>query len=132
MQGVLNKREIMKKGTISRNMASLITAESKNSLMLRDQRTFLFHNPAEKENAWKTFEVPEAWQSASSGQPLRAHQIPRRDSAAAPVRGIPGRAAAEASKHLLVWLRIRSSVAKSTSYLSNILQRGLLHLELFN
>ena len=123
----------MKKGTISRSMASLITAESKNSLMLRETNVLsFFHNPAEKENAWKTFEVPEAWQSASSGQPLRAHQIPRRDSAAAPVTGIQGRAAEEASKHLLVWLRILSSVEKSTSYISNILQRGLLHLELFN
>lgn len=106
--------------------------EQKLSHAKRDQCTFLFHNPAEKENARKTLEVPEAWQSASRGQPLRAHQIPRRDSAAAPVTGIPGRAAEEASKHLLVWLRIRSRVEKSTSYLSNILQRGLLHLELFN
>lgn len=54
------KRETKKKSIISRSIASLITAESKDSLVLREANAvFLLHNLTEKENTWKTLHPPE-------------------------------------------------------------------------
>lgn len=63
------KRETKKKIIISRSIASLITAESKDSLVLREANAvFLLHNLTEKENTWKTLHPPkpeETWPGIS-------------------------------------------------------------------
>lgn len=97
-QGVLNKRETMEKFAISRSTTSLITAEREKSLSLREANSFLFHSPAEKENARKAL-------SASRGQPPGTRQTTGMESVTTPVTWLPGRALEEASRHPRVLLR---------------------------